>query len=288
VHPIRTILVATDFSPNADAALERAIVFGRALNSEILLVHCYLPSPYLFPNAALPVVDVIDLAMKGAQQQLDRRAEQVSETGIPVRSLLRYGAAGREIEEACRVEEVDLVIMGTHGHTGVPRFILGSVAERVVRTAPCSVLTVGPGAVGPPRPMKRILVATDFSRGAEHAIDDAVDLAKTWQAELTIVHVCEPVPPNAPADTAERYTRRASDALESTAAAHAKPGLTIKTMLRTGRSWEQIDEGVSAIDADLVLLGTEGRGRIGRLLLGSVAERVVRTSPCPVLVVRPE
>jgi nucleotide-binding universal stress UspA family protein len=170
--------------------------------------------------------------------------------------------------------------------------MLGSVAERVARTAPCSVVTIGLSDKKPSRP-RRILVGTDFSEAADHAIDAAVTLAAALGAVVTIVHAYEVPPEGFPAelheanpDTLAAYARRSTQSLEDAAAGRRASGVEIHTALRKANASDGIAIAADAAGADLVVVGTHGRSGLRRWLLGSVAERVIRTSPQPVLVVR--
>jgi len=134
---IRKILVPTDFSPAADAALRYAIDMARGLSAEIHLVHAWQLSAYASPSS--------DLA-KGMERDLSRdlaqAAARVPAGEVALHQHLRLGIPYVEIVDAARDLGADLVVMGTTGKTGLEHFLLGSVAERVVRTAACPVLTV--------------------------------------------------------------------------------------------------------------------------------------------------
>jgi|SRR5579884_4307451 len=139
--------------------------------------------------------------------------------------------------------------------------------------------------------IKRILVPHDFSDTADRALAYALALAEKLAARVTIVHAYE-VPtygyPEGPAlslEMASEIERAAKGALENVAARARKPGVEIDTSLRHGPSWSEIDAAAKELDADLIVMGTHGRRGVARALLGSVAEKVVRTAPCPVLTV---
>ncbi len=139
--------------------------------------------------------------------------------------------------------------------------------------------------------IKRILVAHDFSEPADFALAYALDLAEKLGAQLTIMHAYE-VPtygyPEGPALTLEmasQIERSAQSALEGVAARACRPAVQIDTVLRHGPSWSEINAVASQLAVDLIVMGTHGRRGIARALLGSVAEKVVRTAPCAVLTV---
>jgi nucleotide-binding universal stress UspA family protein len=141
--------------------------------------------------------------------------------------------------------------------------------------------------------IQRILVAVDFGDTSNHALDWALDLASKLGAEVTLVHAYElPVygfPEGALVVTADVATRLASGAqaaLSSLVQARSHAGAKLRSILKQGVPWEEINAAADEIDADLIVLGTHGRKGFSRALLGSVAERVIRTSTRPVVTVR--
>lgn len=133
--PVERILVATDFSLCSLNALEHAEELARKLDAELVLLHV----------EGVPVAgsEMADVAHAAVERDLARAAEQVRQHGLRVRPLLRTGAPDEEILDAAETERASLIVMGTHGRKGVARVLLGSVAERVLRGAPCPALTVG-------------------------------------------------------------------------------------------------------------------------------------------------
>jgi nucleotide-binding universal stress UspA family protein len=134
--PVERILVATDFSLCSLNALGHGEELARKLDAEILLLHVEA-----VPIAGSEMANVTHAAAEG---QLTRTAEQLRNHHLSVRTLVRTGAADEEILNIADTERASLIVMGTHGRKGVARVLLGSVAERVLRSAPCPVLTVGP------------------------------------------------------------------------------------------------------------------------------------------------
>jgi nucleotide-binding universal stress UspA family protein len=139
---------------------------------------------------------------------------------------------------------------------------------------------------------RHILVPHDFSETAQEALSFAIEVATKLGASITVMHACE-LPASVYADgvilTADFVTslqRAAQTALARVVAAARRPGLDVKGVVLQGTAWVQIDGLAKEAHADLIVMGTHGRRGIARALLGSVAERVVRTAPCPVLIVR--
>lgn len=139
----RRIVAPTDFSDCAEEAWRLAQRAARRLGSEIVLVHVFVEPPvYGDPPAVAAGWRVVVEAEKWVADELAKWAEEARKKGITVRTVVRMGSPSAQIVELASDEHADLVIMGTHGRGGVSRVLLGSVADRVIRTAPCPVLTV--------------------------------------------------------------------------------------------------------------------------------------------------
>ena len=145
--PFHKILVPTDFSEPSNAALELAIDLAQRFDAELELFHAQELPAYIFPDGVVPISPgiIADLD-RATRAELDRLAARVQNAGVRVSTSHSIGAHHTEILR--RAEEIgaDLIAMGTHGRTGIKHALLGSVAERVVRRAPCPVLTVRPQA----------------------------------------------------------------------------------------------------------------------------------------------
>ena len=139
---IRRILVPHDFSDTADRALAFALDLAVPLGSRVTVMHAYEFIPYSFPETPAVTVDLSGEIERAARGALERIVAQARRPGVEIDSVLRRGAAWSEIDEAAKETHADLIVIGTHGRRGLSRALLGSVAEKVVRTAPCPVLTV--------------------------------------------------------------------------------------------------------------------------------------------------
>jgi nucleotide-binding universal stress UspA family protein len=140
---IRTILVPIDFSPNAEAVLEWAAHLAEEHESPLVLLHAYhLPVDFQQLEGAYLPPDFWTQVKNDAAGNLERHAEALRARGLRVETVLREGYPASVIEEEAQTRNVDLIVIGTRGHTGLKHLQLGSDAERVVQTAPCAVLTV--------------------------------------------------------------------------------------------------------------------------------------------------
>jgi nucleotide-binding universal stress UspA family protein len=147
-HPrldVRRILVPTDFSPTSEAAYEVAIEFGARFGAALVLVHVHQMPAYVFPDGVLPLTPALfDEIERSISAELERYAGRARLAGRTVITHSRIGVVHQEILRETEEGGIDLVVMGTHGRTGLNHVLMGSVAEKVLRRAPCPVLTVGP------------------------------------------------------------------------------------------------------------------------------------------------
>lgn len=141
-QPIRHILVAHDLNDTSDAALEYALNLARPLGARVTVLHAYEIPSLGAPEVLILATDWTKQIGVVARERLDKIVADARTSGTPVTAELREGAAWREIDTVAREGSVDLVVVGSHGRHGLPHALLGSVAEKVVRTAPCPVLVV--------------------------------------------------------------------------------------------------------------------------------------------------
>ena len=142
---VRRVLCPSDFSAASRPALGRAIDVARTNRAELLLVHVMAPVTLLVGDGYIPPATFDQLQESGradAQKKLDTLIARAKKAGVRARALLLHGAPFQEITRAAKSQRADLIVMGTHGRTGFAKLLLGSVAERVLATAPCPVLTV--------------------------------------------------------------------------------------------------------------------------------------------------
>lgn len=152
----RIILVATDFGEPSEAALDTAIEYARVFGAEIVLMHAFEVPIVGFPDGA--VMDVADLTsrlMEGAKEGLNREVQLREACGVTIRVIVKQGEPWRMVNETAEEVGAGLIAVGTHGRRGLSRALLGSVAEKVVRTAAVPVLTVHPSDVGVPHALPR-------------------------------------------------------------------------------------------------------------------------------------
>ena len=290
------VLVATDLSPASDEALLEADRWARMLGGPLVALHVVpvLPrSNMLFPqDVAADASRIMDLTARVSGALAERVAAKTGRTGKDVRLLVESGAPHATIVRKAEELGAGLVVVGSHGAEGFGRRLLGNVADRVVRHAHCPVL------VARWQPGKgKILVATDLSDPSFPAIDAGAELAKGTGAELTLLHVVERVdeafrarawggeiawPDPAPL-TSDEVQRRVGDTLRALA---SNRGIAADVRVMEGSPAAAIVQAAEDLSAELIVVGCHGRTGLLRMLLGSVAERVVAAAPCSVLAVR--
>ena len=288
----RKILVATDFSSTADSAEKLAFQLARLLRAELHLVHVrvILEDPLMAEERQLEIERLMSSADEATKDAFDRTRGGDREIAVETH-LVRSVSAAEAIVETASELECDLVVMGTHGRRGIKHMLLGSVAENVVRSVDIPVLTVRPGievaTLGP----KRILVAHDFSDRSATAVRVAGDWATDFDAKITVLHVVEPVVyPEFYAinvlsdDVMTRLRDRATEALDD-AADKILGDRPVNTLVLVGRATDTIIAEARPENFDLVVMGTRGLTGLEQLVLGSVAEGVLRRCPVPLLTV---
>jgi nucleotide-binding universal stress UspA family protein len=266
-----TILIPTDGSDAATTAARYGLALAERVDATVHALSVVDPDRF----ATDSVGDVDDLVRR-QHDRFERRARDAVDrvaaaSAVPVETHVVEGRPATVLAAAIDDYDADLVAMGTHGRSGVDRYLLGSLAERTLRTAHVPVLAVREdGAHGATPTVGTVLLATDGSDGAERAADHAIAVAAATGARLHALTVGDD---GGPAEGAAARAREAG--VDATAA------------VRSGRPHEAIREYAEGHGADLVVVGTHGRSGVERVLLGSVAERVLRTATRPVLVVGP-
>lgn len=295
---LRRILAPVDFSDTTDAGLSPAVSLATEYGAELLLLHV-LSFPYPQIDHTLPTFDLdayYDEMQRSALAGLDGLVDESTRSYSPVRRLVERGVAYAEIARVAKEESVDLVVMPTHGRTGLAHLLAGSTAERVVRLAPCPVLTICPKEAPHAFRPERVMVATDFSDTADLALTEATALARRYGAEITLVHVVTlwDSDPGNPAWRFPSVPQEFGDSLATAAQQHlderatGAEGTVRTSVLRGFDPAREIVSAAEAAEADLLVVGTHGHRGLAHMLLGSVAEKIVRTFPGPVLVVRPK
>ncbi len=274
------LLLPTDFQNPSRRALLHGIKLATGLGAQLTLLHV-IKTPTDRSHQA-PDSRSLRALRTSALLELGRLIRTAKERGVSAQPLLLYGdPIGCIVETALR-GLTDMIVMGTEGRTGWDRLRIGSTTQGVVCQAPCPVLTVHGGLAGdvfrhPAKVrLRRVLIGTDFSSDADSALQVVHGLAPMLQATVRIVHASQASSDNGHADrTIGRYVRQLrSVGIEADGV--CVPGDPVETILTQATVYQ----------ADLLAVGTRGQRGLSRVILGSVAEALIKRAGCPVLTVR--
>ena len=287
-------MVATDFSDTARYAVHWAASIAGAHGARLEIFHA-LQAP---PVGAIPEVVPLPPSFYEHDRKEAERLLQEAAAGLPGISAgtsLRSGTAASAIVDVAAECSADLLVVGVRGTSALERVFLGSVAARVVRDSPCPVLAVPSGLQGDHRPIRKVLLPTDFSNDAKRALEAVsavlgpaadgkkIRLLHVWSVPIA-VGVAWPASGGIP--DLRLFVDSARKKLEEEASALREAGYDVEAVEREGEPAQIIDEEAREMGADAIAIGTHGRSGLRRLFLGSVAERVLPAAPCPVLTVR--
>jgi nucleotide-binding universal stress UspA family protein len=291
---IRSIVVPTDFSALADAAAARAATLARLDGAAVHLVHALtLPivvNPYEF---TVPVQLGEDLR-RAAQEKLERLRKAIEAQGVSTVSAQVCESLDpvASIADVVRAHAADLVVMGTHGRRGIQHAFLGSVAERALRALDRPVLAVKEDPESAARPIAKIVLAVDFSPHSERAVEVTAGLAERLSASVDLVHAFYlpsdyyPNPSAAAMEFERGIEAEISDRLDGIVERLERQRIRVKMRFLRGRPDAVIADVATQSGCQLIIMGTRGQSGLAHVLLGSVAERTLRTAPCSVLCVK--
>ena len=269
------ILVPTDGSRSAEAAARHGLLIAKAFDASVHVISVIPERERGRRLRSAQAQDAISELEELIEEESDLSCRSVIEQGSPYEAILSYASEN----------DIDLIVMGTHGRRRLSRALLGSVTEHVIRLSNKPVLAVPPLAIGREREgYERILIPTDGSPAATAAVDHGISIAERVGASVRVLCVIEGetgLPPigdplrDESVEVVEEVAQRASD-----------HDVSLSTHVQPGTPHVVINNFVSAHGIDLVTMGTHGRSGLRRHLLGSVTERVLRTSEAPVMTVR--
>jgi nucleotide-binding universal stress UspA family protein len=300
----KRILVPLDGSTLAEQALAPAIKIAQHVQGELIVmrVPVYVDARVqtavaydMAPVAAMWPQESITPVYEEAQEYLAHIVERRKPADLPMRALVVDGDRAGAIVDTAVSEKADLIVMSTHGRTGLSRWVFGSVTERVLRGADCAALIVRT-----PQPLRHILVTLDGSRLAERALAPALTLARAFESKVTLLRVSEPIEidpeiieqigqaewglgeqlSSAPLRNEETY-------LQNLAAPQQHSGLDVQTAVVSGPVAAAILDFSEAQKVDLIAMSTHGRSGLRRWVYGSITEKVMRGARCAMLITRP-
>ena len=274
------VLIPTDGSDTAAAAVDHGLSLAAAYGASVVFL--FVADVY-----AMSTVPESREAREQGQAVVDSLVDRAEDEGVAAEGSIRTGFPHEEILDETAAAGADLVVLSSHGRTGLGRYLLGSVTEKVVRLSDVPVLTVHAGDVE--ATYDRVLAPTDGSDTAARAVGAAVGVAREFDAALDVLSVVETTGVGFDVRS-EQYrtqyeeaaTRIVDEAVERGRAAGVE---SVEGAVRFGTPHEEILAYAEEAGADLVVMGTHGRTGLDRYLLGSVAERTLRLADVPVLTV---
>ncbi len=277
---VRKILVAIDFSEPSLRALKTAIAIAQSFGSELFLVSAVAPFVY---GDGVPV-DSIDIELNAAKANMQSLiAGEPALAALRHHEIVAFSGAIELIEQTARENEVDLVVAGSHGASGIERIVLGSVAECILRKVHCPVLIVGPHSKAELHPFRSVLFATDLKATGLRAAQYASSFAERFHGKLTMLHVLEQKPDSSQPDCLEEpFVKQQLDRLLP---ADISNYSTVNIFVERGRAGEIIPRTARSECASLMVTGLREKSSVAEHSPWSTLSRTIRESPCPVLIV---
>jgi nucleotide-binding universal stress UspA family protein len=280
-----TILFATDFSPSAETAKKYVQALAERYQSRVRLMHV------VDLRGALNTSDSgvsIDFFRRLGEESLGSLKKELDSEHIRAEAVLCEGTdPATEILRAAQDRHINLLVIGTRGHKGVARLVLGSTAEELIHQAGCPILTIGPGVPPPQLPVsfQRIVYATDFSPEAAKACVFALSFAQDFGAHLYLCHVL-PGPEGSGQMNDQELNDRFVSALQRLVPDVAREWCEPECVLEHGFAADGILLLAQRVKADLIVLGTRRTSHWFDNFKTGVAFQVISASTCPVLTIR--
>jgi nucleotide-binding universal stress UspA family protein len=284
---IDRILCPVDFFPASDKAVAYATGLAEIYNAKIYLLHAVIPVVPVAYEFPLDTVGIAREMQQAASNEMKKLAARVKARGVKAESLIKPGAVHDVIRRAITMTKPDLIAMGTHSRTGIDRWFLGSETEWLMRHSPVPVLTISATERLRRPAFRKILVTTDFSAGTADALAYAFSIAQENNSRITFLHVVNDIA----MDISRKYRGPIIDGVDEKLQAmvpkEAWDWCEIRTRVEVGHPYLMIESTLEKEKPDLLVMNIHGKGMLDRALLGSTAERIVRSAKCPVMLIPP-
>jgi nucleotide-binding universal stress UspA family protein len=296
---LQKILFPTDFSRCAEQALAHAVFLAEKYDAEIHVLHVvtlFKDQPGILSNEITETEETIRKFEDIAEKQLNKVVDSKGSDDMKIITVTkREVSAAPAILEYVSDNDIDLIVMGTHGRRGLGHLLLGSAAEEVVRLAACPVFTIR--ELKEPKPVMQvnnILVPVDFSNYSGKALAYASEIAQSYKAQLQVLHIIEETMHPAFSVTGKSSIfdlvpgikddsrKRAEKMIKEFVSDKVKS----KVFIQGGRAASDIIKFANENSSDLIVIATHGLTGLEHMLLGSVTEKVVRMAHCPVFTVK--
>ena len=294
---LKKVLCPIDFSKYSEFALKQAINVASNIADELHIFHAILlyEDNFYKPDDRLPDnIISIDLIEEISHQKLEELSSRHFTQKLKIITASSRGfSAAEEILSYAEKNQINLIIMGSHGRTAIAHFLLGSVAERVVQMAKCPVMTVRKAIDNFPH-YRKILVPIDFSEYAKLALKYALEIANSFNFKVTLFHSFEqqihPAFYSLGKESIFEIDRdlkdRASKAIEEFRNESGYPDIKTDYIFAEGVAYHEIIEHIKQENYDLLVMGSHGLKGLEHFLIGSTTEKVIRQAEVPVLVVK--
>jgi nucleotide-binding universal stress UspA family protein len=296
----KKILVPLDGSPLSEQALSPALALAKEVNGEVILLSIpFLKHAFVAEPAGYGVLLPYD-SLEDTRQELEEYLVVVQKIhahpDVTMRTMILDGDEAGVIVDTAVSEQADLIVMSTHGYSGLTRWVLGSVTERVLRAAPCPVLVMRNE-----RPLTRMMITLDGSFLAEDALEPGFEVARRLSSEVVLLRVgqgsltmdtadakyLEEVEKGLGQRLLDRVYQQPEEYLREITQLYPLTGLTVRTIVVDGPVADTILEYAEAQGIDLIVMATHGRTGLRRWVYGSVMEKVLHGANCSVMVIRP-
>lgn len=292
------ILLATDFSAGSAHAEVFSAILGQALGARVVVLYVdVLHASRVDDEDESDVADE-DTHVEGAHSRRiigEHMAEieaRLRGRSIEVETILRHSLAiAPVIVDVAAEIDAGVIVAGTHGIRGMRRFLLGSVSDELLRTAPFPLCLVPEDTNLEPGHVNRILVPVKFSPSTPYQLDRATALASAFGAEVLLLHVEEPLRMSnllpgigTLSDLVPALSVEIDTELEKRAKVLQDGGILTKTLVIDGKAGAQVVDVAESEGCDLILIARHGTSNVERVLLGSVTERITRTASTPILI----
>ena len=279
---VRNVLLATDFSAFSETALFYAAAVAGRSGATVHVLHVIAPEAWQYYCAETMPIPFEQLR-EGAERQMNYFLQSEALKDIPHRAWIEEGPVWDVLHAFLATHAIDLLVVGTHGRTGLKKLLLGSVAEEIIRLSPCPVLAIGPQAERhQATDIREIIFATDFTDESLAALPVAVEQARNYGAHLNLLHVV-PEPNRKSLPDADRVVTYLREKLETLIPKNAGNGQEPACLVKVGDPAEMILQAAEEIPAGMIVLGVHPAGVLPGHSLGSTVYKVVCEAACPVL-----
>ena len=274
----RKILCPIDFFPGSLKAYDFALKLAVHYKARVHLLHVVAPVISAAYEGPVVVEDLMIDLQRDSERQLQKLKAKAARAKVPIGTEVRSGSIDEEILRAVEKERADLIVMGTHGRRGFQRWLLGSVMERMMRHSPVPLLVTGSTAkaLSPPPNIRRILVTTDFSVGTPDALAHAFSIARECGAKVTLLHVLPDLSYELGSELKGPIVAKLQEKLDKLVPADLTSN--VRARIEVGYPYRVIKGIIEAEKPGLVVMNIHGKAMLDRALLGSTAERVLRSA----------